>query len=207
MYKYVNKHWNLTNNFYLHFICPLIGYYLLVSYKCPPSVHVGYIKTNRILLTGQDDLLLWQIPRNLLHALSQTTNDTSWPLLNRSVALAEANQIFLRIWITLTSLFSTCRLYRENMYKYENKHWNLTNNWVEGRCLLNVKYCYHNIIMIKSMKQQTACSPCIHRKVSDDNWASLDGRLEWDHQRWEVQSRPSLQDIHLSDGVHSPCAS
>ena len=41
-------------------------------YQRPCSAHAGHIGTDRSLLTGHDALLLQQIARDLLHALSHT---------------------------------------------------------------------------------------------------------------------------------------
>ena len=42
----------------------------------PCSAQAGYIGTNRSLLTGHNTLLLQQIARDLLHALSHRHNNT-----------------------------------------------------------------------------------------------------------------------------------
>ena len=45
-------------------------FFLFGLYQDPCSAHVGYKGTDRSLLTGHDALLLQQIARDLLHALS-----------------------------------------------------------------------------------------------------------------------------------------
>ena len=50
---------------------------LIVSYERPCSAHAGHFGTDRSLLTGHDALLLWQIARDLLRALSYK-HDNTW---------------------------------------------------------------------------------------------------------------------------------
>ena len=49
---------------------------LFESYERPCLAHAGHIGTDRSLLTGHDALLLRQIARDLLHALSHRHDDT-----------------------------------------------------------------------------------------------------------------------------------
>ena len=42
----------------------------------PVLVHAGHVETYRNMLTGHDALLLWQIARDHLHALSHRHDDT-----------------------------------------------------------------------------------------------------------------------------------
>ena len=53
------------------FICLFVCLFVCLSYKCPCSAHAGYLETDRSLLTGLTALLLRQIARDLLHALSR----------------------------------------------------------------------------------------------------------------------------------------
>ena len=53
----------------------------------PVLAHAGHIGTDRSLLTGHNALLLQQIARDLLHALSHGR-----PLLNQSSALVGMSQ-------------------------------------------------------------------------------------------------------------------
>ena len=54
--------------------------------------HAGSIWTDRSLLTGHDALLLRQIARDILLALSHRHDYTAWPLLNQSIAMAGVSQ-------------------------------------------------------------------------------------------------------------------
>ena len=60
-----------TKNFVMFF------FGLFESYSHPCSAYVGYIGTDRSLLTGHDAVLLQQIARDLLHALSHR-HDNTW---------------------------------------------------------------------------------------------------------------------------------
>ena len=64
-----------------------IDLFLFGLYLRPCSTHAGYIGTDRSLLMGHNALLLRQIARDLLPALSHRHDDMAWPLLDQSVAL------------------------------------------------------------------------------------------------------------------------
>ena len=51
---------------------------------CPCSAHAGHIGTDRSLLTGYDTLLLRQIARDLVHALSHR-HDSKWTTFGEPV--------------------------------------------------------------------------------------------------------------------------
>ena len=63
--------------------------YGFFSFPCP--AHAGYMGTDRTLLMAHNALLLQQIARNLLQALPHGHDNTTWPLVNQSVALVGAS--------------------------------------------------------------------------------------------------------------------
>ena len=93
-----NAHKLLYRNFitmiyiFVHLKTFWLSVCLFESYKRPCSAHAGHIGTDRSLLTGHNALLLRQIARDLLHALSHRHNNT-WTAFVEPVVSTGGNKL------------------------------------------------------------------------------------------------------------------